>query len=416
MALALTADERALLDVPASATAMRVLVEMAEVMGARHLVPITRAHIDSCLYHGLAGMDFAERLAAEGARVRVPATLNVAALDLLHPGLVRLDDATAGLAKRQMDAYVSMGCRPTWTCAPYQLADRPAPGEQIAWAESNAIVFANSVLGARTERYGDFLDICCAITGRAPSVGLHTDGGRRAQLVIDVSAVPARLLRETAGAAALGHLLGQEAGTAVAAIVGLPADIGEDGLKALGAAGASSGSVALFHAVGVTPEAPNLEAATGGGTDLPVFGITLGDLRRARDELSTTEGGLVGAVTLGTPHASAAELTRLVNLVDGSPPAIPVYVNVGRDTLAGPGRDAAERLTASGVRLVSDTCAYLAPVIHDVEGPLMTDSAKAAWYAPANLGVETIFGTTEECIRSAASGAVWRDRELWGDA
>ncbi len=91
-------------------------------------------------------------------------------------------------------------------------------------------------------------------------------------------------------------------------------------------------------------------------------------------------------------------------------------MNLGRDTLAGAGADAAERLTAAGVQLVTDTCAYLAPVIHDVEGALMTDSAKAAWYAPANLGVETVFGTTDECVRTAAVGALWRDRELWGDA
>ncbi len=327
---------------------MRILVEMAEAMGAGHLVPIARAHIDSCLYHGLAGVDFAERLAAEGARVRVPATLNVAALDLMHPGLVRLDDETVGLARRQMDAYVAMGCRPTWTCAPYQLADRPGPGEQIAWAESNAIVFANSVLGARTERYGDFIDICCAVVGKAPSVGLHTDEGRRARLVVDVTAVPRRLLVETAGAAALGHVLGEEAGTAVAAIVGLPGGIGEDALKALGAAAATSGSVALFHAVGVTPEAPTLEAATGGVTDLPVVAVTLDALRQARDELSTAAGGPIGAVTLGTPHASATELDRLVELVDGSAPTIPFYVNVGRDTLTGPGADAAARLLTAG--------------------------------------------------------------------
>ena len=415
MALVLTADERDLLDAPATALATRILVEMAEVMGAGRLVPITGAHIDGCLYHGPAGMDFAERLAAEGARVRVPATLNVSALDLLHPGLVRLDADTSALARRQMDAYVAMGCRPTWTCAPYQLADRPGLGEQIAWAESNAIVFANSVLGARTERYGDFLDICCAVTGRAPDVGLHTDEGRRATLVLDVAAVPDRLLLETAGAAALGLVLGSTAGAAVAAIVGLPPTIAEDALRALGAGAASSGSVALFHAVGVTPEAPNLDVVTGRMADLPTVTITPADLRRAREELSTAAGTRIGAVTLGTPHASAAELGRLVNLVDRYPPKVPAFVNVGRDTLAGRGALAAARLTDAGVRIVADTCAYLTPVIHDVDGPLMTDSAKAAWYAPANLGVEVVFGTTEECVRSAAAGELWRDRELWGD-
>ena len=100
-------------------------------------------------------------------------------LDLLHPGLFRGDEETACLARKLMDAYVAMGCEPTWTCAPYQLPERPAPGAHVAWAESNAIVIANSVLGARTDRYGDFIDICAAITGRVPDAGLHRTENRR---------------------------------------------------------------------------------------------------------------------------------------------------------------------------------------------------------------------------------------------
>ena len=144
------------------------LTEMAVGAGADGFVPITSAHIDGCLFHGQAGLDFAERLLAEGARVKVPTTLNVSSLDLLHPHLYRGDPETAGSARRLMEVYEAMGCEPTWTCAPYQLPARPGFGQQIAWAESNAIVFANSVLGARTNRYGDFLDISCAVTGVAP--------------------------------------------------------------------------------------------------------------------------------------------------------------------------------------------------------------------------------------------------------
>src|ERR687897_1685646 len=176
------------------ALAMRLVVRMAEVVRAPRLRDVTGAHIDSCLYHGQAGLDFAERLLAGGAKVAVPATLNVSSLDLLHPELVRLDDETRERAKRLMDAYVAMGCRPTWTCAPYQLLDRPALGEHIAWAESNAIVFANSVLGARTNRYGDFIDVCAAITGRVPEVGLHRTENRRARIVFRLVDVPERLL------------------------------------------------------------------------------------------------------------------------------------------------------------------------------------------------------------------------------
>ena len=142
-----------------AAMAMRIVSEMGRILGAQKLIPVSSAHIDSCLYHGESGVEFAERLVADGGRVRVPSSLNVGALDLLHPGKIRLADADRDLAKRLMNAYVALGCIPTWTCAPYQAGYRPKQGENIAWAESNAVVFANSVLGARTNRYGDFMDI-----------------------------------------------------------------------------------------------------------------------------------------------------------------------------------------------------------------------------------------------------------------
>ena len=264
----------------AAALAMRIVVEMAGVSGAGRLIDVASAHVDGCLYHGIAGLEFAERLVAGGARVAVPTTLNVGALDLLHPDRYRGDPGMAVNARRQMDAYVAMGCRPTWTCAPYQLPERPAFGQHVAWAESNAIVFCNSVLGARTDRYGDFIDICAALTGRVPFAGLHRDEARRAGLVVTLEGISERLLASDALYPVLGHVLGREAGSEVAAIVGLPADTSEDRMKALGAAAASSGSVAMVHAVGITPEAATLQAATGGeevrelpGDDGPTSGV-----------------------------------------------------------------------------------------------------------------------------------------------
>src|SRR5688500_14411357 len=225
MVLELEDGDRALLDGAAgdgAALAMRLVVKMAEVARAPRLRDVTQAHIDSCLYHGQAGSDFAERLLAGRVTVSVPATLNVSSLDLLHPDLVRLDRDTRDRSQRLMDAYVRMGCRPTWTCAPYQLPDRPAFGEHVAWAESNAIVFANSVLGARTNRYGDFIDICAAVTCRVPDTGLHTDEGRRARLLVRLRGIPEALLDHDLLYPVLGHLLGLRAGNGVAAIEGLP--------------------------------------------------------------------------------------------------------------------------------------------------------------------------------------------------
>ena len=208
-----------------------------------------------------------------------------------------------------MDAYLAMGCQPTWTCAPYQLPERPGLGQQVAWGESNAIVFANSVLGARTNRYGDFFDICCAITGRAPNSGLHTDEGRVATILVEVM-VPDRLLDEELFYPILGHALGQVVGNEVPVLSGLDDRAGEDQLKALGAAAASSGSVAMFHVAGVTPEAPTLRDALGGGQPVRTVVIGLDELQAARTALGR-DGGALAAVSVGTPHASLREVERL---------------------------------------------------------------------------------------------------------
>jgi hypothetical protein len=400
----------------AAALAMRIVVEMARVSGAERLIDVASAHVDGCLYHGIAGLEFAERLVAGGARVAVPTTLNVGALDLLHPDRYRGDAENAANARRQMDAYVAMGCRPTWTCAPYQLPGRPAFGQHVAWAESNAIVFCNSVLGARTDRYGDFIDICAALTGRVPFAGLHRDEARRAGLVVTLEGISERLLASDALYPVLGHVLGREAGGDVAAIVGLLTDTSEDRMKALGAAAASSGSVALVHAVGITPEAPTLEAATG-GEEVRELRVTTARLRASRDELSTDAPERLGAVSVGTPHASLAELERLAALLGTDEVAVPLYVNVGREVLAeAEGRGLVPRLESLGVRVVSDTCTYISPVMDEVNGSVMTDSAKWAWYAPANLGVDVVIGGLEECVRSAVAGRVLLDQTLWADA
>jgi predicted aconitase len=385
-------------------TAMELLVAVAESEQAPYLLDIRSAHIDGGLYHGQAGLDFALTLVEGGGKVVVPTTLNVASLDLLHPELYRGDPDTAKAARALMDAYVALGCAPTWTCAPYQLAVRPALGDQVAWGESNAIAFANSVLGARTARYGDFLDICCALTGRAPAVGLHTDVGRRATIRIDVD-VPDRLLDDDLFYPVLGHALGEMVGAEVAVITGLDGRAHEDRLKSLGAAAASSGAVALFHVVRVTPEAPTVESATG-GAEVPRLTIGLGDLIEARDSLNHGEGPL-GAVSVGTPHFSSVEMETLARLVDGSASRVPFYVNTSRDVLGRvEGTGVVPALERFGATIVTDTCTYITPIMEEVTGRVMTNSAKWAFYAPSNLGVAVVLAGLEACVASAVSGAV----------
>jgi predicted aconitase len=400
---------------------MRLVVRAAEVTGADRLIDIRGAHVDSCLFHGKASLDFVDRLVDGGARVRVPTTLNVGAVDLLHPELYRGDPQAAERGRLLMDRYRALGARPTFTCAPYQLAgSRPGLGEQVAWGESNAIAFCNSVLGARTNRYGDFLDIAAAITGRVPDAGLHRTDARRATLVLALADdVPAGLRASDVLAPVLGIVLGRRAGSAVAAIDGLPPGQPEDRLKAIGAAAASSGSVAMFHVVGSTPEAPTLEAALQGQPAERLETITVAELQAGRDELTTAVGGELAAVSLGTPHASAAELARYAALFGGAGAAADVecLVSTGRDILEDPANaDAVATLQAAGVELLVDTCSYIAPVLRRTDGPVMTDSGKWAYYAPGNIGATVVFGSAEECVRSAITGRIVRDDAVWGDA
>jgi predicted aconitase len=397
--------------------AMRIVTRMAEALAAPSLIEITSAHIDGCLYHGDGGVEFAERLVEGGGKVAVPATLNVGALDLLHPQRVRAGSHRTEMAYRQMAAYVKLGCQPTWTCAPYQAGHRPALGEHVAWGESNAVAFANSVLGAKTNRYGDFLDICCALVGRAPYTGLHVDTNRVAKVLVTTDRLPARLKEADVFFPALGSWLGAAVGADVAAIDGLPPRVTEDQLKALGAAAASTGEVALFHAIGVTPEAPDLPTAFGGEEPTQTIHLTPEILRSARDVLSTTSNESISAVALGSPHFSPDEFDDLERLIrEGALRfAIPFYVCTGRGVLEGlRRRDKLAVLEEAGVEIVVDTCVVVTPILPEGGGVLMTNSGKFAHYAPSNTGYDVVYGSLEDCVASAATGRLVRDETLWG--
>jgi predicted aconitase len=259
LVLDLNDNDRAMLDGqrgPAAQMAMSILVQMAQVFGAKELLDITAAHIDSTIYIGEAGLEFAERLATLGARVAVPSTANVSGLDEHGWQAWPVPVDWARNAQRQMAAYERMGCVPTWTCAPYQTGMRPRLGQQIAWGESNAIAFANSVLGARTERYPDLLDICCAITGRVPAVGLHLTEKRAGEKLMHLTGVPLSVQQDDLFCPVLGHLMGKIAQDRIPVVTGLEVQPTEDQLKALAPWRLHPARWFPFHLVGITPEAP----------------------------------------------------------------------------------------------------------------------------------------------------------------
>ena len=394
----------------AAGFAMRLLVRFAEAVGAESFIDAEAAHIDGCLYHGEVSIDFVERLVQLNGRVRVPTTLNVGSVDLIHPELFQGGPELRSQGTRLMQAHEALGCMPTFTCAPYQTMFRPRFGAQIAWAESNAIVFANSVIGARTNRYGDFIDLCCAITGRLPNYGLHRTDNRRARILVEIEGIPDGWSDAGHLCVAVGHLIGQRCGERIPAIIGLPHSVEEDDLKALGAAAASSGAVAMFHAVGITPEAATLESAFQGQPPEEVIILRTEDLAEAVRSLSTVaDGTKLAAVSLGTPHFSLAEFRRLLLFLDGGAPAIDIYVNTSRAVLQElEERGWADQLRTSGVTLVVDTCTYVTAIMRNLSGAVMTNSGKWAYYAPGNIGVEVAFGTLAECVASARVGRVVR--------
>lgn len=404
---------------PAVTMAMSILVRMAPFYGATELMDITAAHIDSTVFMGDATLDFAERLADLGAKVVVPSTLNVSGVD--EHGWQDWDVPTdwARKASRQMQAYESMGCIPTWTCAPYQTEHCPEFGQQIASGESNAIAYFNSVVGARTERYPDLLDICAAITGRVPKAGLHLTENRFGEIVFDLSAIPDVLQRDDSFFPVLGHFLGRRTEDRIPIINGLRVRPTSDQFKALGAGAASSGAVAMFHVIGHTPEAPTLSAATGGRPEVERVEVTLEMLRMARKELSTAVGDDLQMVVLGSPHYSLEEFARLAPLVSGRTchPKVKFLVTSSRLV-----RDIAQKkglleaLLGFGGTVTVDTCPLTSPMLGTSVKTLMTNSAKYAYYSPGLLNVAVVYGSTADCVESAVQRSVHRDDSLWLDA
>jgi predicted aconitase len=407
---------------PAAKMAMRIILRMAEFHGTKRLLDITQAHIDSSVYMGEAGLEFAERLAGLGAKVVVPTTLNVSSLDEHHWREWAVPPAWAEKAYRQMVAYEQMGCRPTWTCAPYQVDLIPKFGQQIAWGESNAIVFANSIIGARTERYPDLLDICAAITGRVPAVGLHLTENRAGQVLMPLIDVPLELQQDDSFYPVLGHLMGKIARDRIPIILGLQAQPTEDQFKAMGAASATSGTVALFHVVGITPEAPTLEAACQGHAPKETVSITMESLRAARRELITADGQTLAAdqkldmVVLGSPHFSLAEFKQLAPLIEGKRvhPEVEFLVTSSRAmAMLAQKAGILEPLKQFGGQITVDTCILTSPMLPPEIKRLMTNSAKYAYYAPGLLNTAITFGSLADCVRSAVEGRVIRDERLW---
>ena len=399
MKLQLTPEEQALLagkDGPGVQKAMEIVVALGQIYGAADLVPVASVQVSGVSYKNLgdAGLEFLQEWAAQGAQARVPATLNPAGMDRVAWRDLGFSEEFAQRQEAVIAAYEALGIAPTCTCTPYQMGHVPQFGQHLAWAESSAVSYANSVLGARTNREGGPSALAAAISGRTARYGLHLDGNRLPTAVVDVHCP----VSSEADLGALGYLVGRQVknGVPYFRFAHWHADVTD--LKALGAAMAASGAVALYHVEGLTPEAEALKPHSAAQ-------------RLAIDDLAPGYAALNGPadkvdlVSVGCPHASLAELEAIATYLDGRQVTAELWITTARTI-----RQAAEegglvaRIEAAGGRVVADTCLVVAPVAELGFRTMATNSAKMAVYAPSHSGLSVRFGTMGQCLEAAVTG------------
>jgi predicted aconitase len=381
--------------------AMEILIALGDIYGAERMIPIKSAHAAglSLKSHGLAGTEWAEDLAAQGARVCIPTTMNPIGVDRSRDLHLPEDWVTNQL--RIQAAYECMGCLGTNSCVPYYHGYVPRLGEHLAWAESSAVVFVNSVLGARDNREGGPSALAAGLTGRTPLYGLHTDEGRKGDVLFKVTTP----LSGVADYGALGGYVGRLVGAKIPVFTGLVRPTMEE-LVYLSAALASSGGVAMFHAVGVTPEAPSVEAAFG-GKRYETTEITAKEIEAGWQKLTSAQDRHVDYVAIGCPHCSLGQLKEIADLIRGrrvnEGVTLWVHTNVAIKAMASQLGFVKTIENAGGV-VTQDLCTVLGNPEALGFKTLATNSPKMAFYAPASNGLQAWYGTAEQCIDAAVSG------------
>jgi predicted aconitase len=400
----LTDEEKRILDGKQGAPykmAMEMLVALGKIYGADKMIPVKSAHCAglSLKSHGIAGAEWAEDLAKSGARVCVPTTMNVVGVDRSRDLGLPADWTTNQM--RIENAYECMGCHGTSTCVPYYNGFVPRFGESIAWAESSAVVVTNSVFGARDNREGGPSALAAGLVGRTPAYGLHLDNNRKGNYLFKVKTA----LKDVSDYGALGAYVGRMVGTSIPVFDGLSNPYLED-LVYLSAALASSGSVAMFHAVGITPEAPTVSAAIGRKKVETVL-ITAREIEKGRRQLTSAKDTKVDYVAIGCPHFSLGQIKEVAGLLQGKKVSKDVvfwiHTNVAIKALATQ-LGYAKIIEESGAVLTQDICTVLS--IPEALGfkTLATNSPKMAFYAPGGNKLMTWYGNIQKCVNAAVKG------------
>jgi len=382
--------------------AMDILIALGEIYGAEKMIPISSAHCAglSLKTHGIEGMKWAEDMAELGARVRVPTTMNVIGVDRSKDLGLPSDWVENQL--RIEKAYEDMGCKGTSTCVPYYCGFLPRYGEHIAWAESSAVVFTNSVIGARDNREGGPSALAAGIAGRTPYHGLHLDENRKGDILLKINTT----LSSIADYGAMGNYIGKLIGEKVPVIENLGTTNIED-IVYFGSALASAGGVALFHALGITPEARDKDNVFAAGKKYETVELGEKELEQGYSNLTSAKGKEIDYIAIGCPHCSLNQIEEVAKLLEGKKikknVKLWIHTNISVKALAKE-FGYLDVIEESGGILTQDLCTILGnPEVLGVKH-LATNSSKMAFYAPGSNGLDVKYGDIEKCIDAAITG------------
>ena len=395
----LTPEEQAMLDGKegkATQKAMEIITILGEIYGASHLLPVTSVQVSGVSYDNLgdAGLEFLEEMAEGGGRSRVLTTLNPAGMDIENWQKLGIHEEFVKNQNRVLDAFARMDIIPTASCTPYLIGNLPHFGEHIAWAESSAVCYANSVIGARTNREGGPSALAASLTGRTAAYGYHLDANRQATFRVDVEAD----VEENSDFGILGKVIGEKTqslkGNRVPFIKGVKRASLEN-LKSFSASLATYGGAALYHMLGITPEAESLEIPEDG------FAVTPLDIDEGRISLSNTLETEVDFVSLGCPHLSIKEIARIAELLAGKTVKKEFWITTARAT-----KQIADLMgyTAvieeAGAKFAADTCCVVAPIEGRFQA-MASDSAKACYYGSTKNKFKTLIRPFDEVVKIA---------------
>ncbi|MDC0607226.1 aconitase family protein [Amylibacter sp.] len=394
----------------ATKIAMEVLCLMAAAQNADKLIDVSRGHIDGCILAHDANLHFAEKMLDMGASVIIPTTINAISVDRENWKSQGVAPDLGGKASRLADAYVKMGAYPTFTCAPYLLDEKPSKGEVIGWSESNAVIYANSVIGARTQKHPDYLDLFIAMTGRTPNTGVYLEENRKPVCEIQV-VLPSNF--DDAIWPMIGWLAGHKSPNGIPVLNGLEDIlISNDDLKALCAAFGTTSAAPMIHIKGHTPES-ELQSAK----DAKYTTIMPNDLLNLWQNFNNGNNK-IDLVAIGSPHASTSECLKFLELLEENNErvTVPTILTIGRETISNLDHQGSlNKLSKLGVQVIPDICwcSITEPVFPPEAKSLLTNSGKYAHYGEGLTGRNVRFGSLSDCALAAKTGYVDNEFPDW---